>query len=268
MKGEIKMNINDRWLKGIVILITLICVGLGLACGVKRTVRSDLTAESTPSYDFDDLLRIKGKISYDGYINIEDLERTFNLYLPYNDRQDFLSELIEKDSLPFKAMFYIALERADYDKAELTRRSWVYYLTKISNILPDASAVKQKADYQIEKLTSVVGLTDPILVKLRKELVIALEEKKWDDGQKIQNIISGRVKELRPEPVVVHERTSSGKTVVVVKQPSEQHVKVEHVPRYGAEDVGRAISLIEGKGGRLTDKEAGALKMFDILMGR
>jgi len=268
MKGEIKMNINDGWLKGIVILITLICIGFGLACASKMTVRSDIKADTAPSYDIHDLMQLKSKIHSNGYINIEDLERTFNFYLPYDEKQDFFSELLEKDYLPFKAMFYIALEREDYDKAELTKRSWVYYLNKISNILPDSSASKQKADYQIEKLTSVVGLTDPILVKLRKELLIALEEKKWDDCQKIQNIISGRVKELRPEPVVVHERTSSGASVVVVKQPSTQHVKVEHVPTYGAEDVGRAISLLEGKGGMLSDEEAGALKMLDILMGR
>jgi hypothetical protein len=33
-----------------------------------------------------------------------------------------------------------------------------------------------------------VGLTDPILITLRKELVNAVSNKKWDEAQKIQAI--------------------------------------------------------------------------------
>ena len=134
----------------------------------------------------------------------------------------------------------------------------------------DVLGLVQKVDDKISRLTSIVGLTDPMIVTLRKELTAAIKQRKWDEAQKIQNIITARVNELRPpQPQVIYKElpgAGGGKTTVVV--PSEQHIKVEHIPRYGAEDVGRAISLLQGKGGRLTSKEAGALKMLDILMKR
>ena len=206
-----------------------------------------------------------------GYLNLEDLDWVLNDCKHFSlDLQSFMSEVIQNDLLPFKGIFYLALENEDYDAAELTRRSWVYHLKCILKKFSNAHGFEQtqKLNYEIEKLTSIVGLADQILVKLRKEFVIALEQKNWDNAEKIQNIISGRVKELRPEPLVVHEKTPAGKTVVVLKQPSEQHVKVEQIPRYGAEDVGRAISLLQGRGGMLTGKESGTLKVLDILMNR
>jgi len=202
----------------------------------------------------------------------------------------FLADAIENDWLPFKAMFYLSLENENYEKAELIRRSWASNLKKIITRIDkalnprrgfhsnwgeiatgltsqDCDSAKQKASYRIEKLTSVVGLTDSMLVKLRKELAIALKENDWDDAQKIQNIIASRVKELRPpvtQQIVVGQSGSS----TIVQQPSTQHIKVERIPRYGAEDVGRAVSLLQGRSGRLTSKQAGALKFFDILMKR
>ena len=43
----------------------------------------------------------------------------------------FLTDAIENDWLPFKAMFYLSLENENYEKAELIRRSWDSNLKKI-----------------------------------------------------------------------------------------------------------------------------------------
>jgi len=40
------------------------------------------------------------------------------------------------------------------------------------------------------------------------------------------------------------------------------------VPRYGVEDVARALTLIDGRGRQLSAQELGALKLFDILLKR
>jgi hypothetical protein len=181
---------------------------------------------------------------------------------------DYVQELIEKDLLPFKAMFYLSVESENYDKAEIIRRSWIGQLQEIKEVYVERDIIVPHAvNYHIDKLTSVVGLTDSMLVKLRKELSIALKENNWDDAQKIQNIIALRVKELRPsvtQQIVVGQSGSR----TIVQQPSTQHIKVERIPRYGAEDVGRAMSLLQGRGGRLTGKQTGALKFLDILMKR
>ena len=52
------------------------------------------------------------------------------------------------------------------------------------------------------------------------------------------------------------------------QQPSEQYVKVKQIPRYGATDIGRAISILDGKSGRLDPKAEGTLKLLDILLKR
>ena len=220
-----------------------------------------------------------------GYITVDELQFTFNslnrkvYYVGYDfglqsrsrhstAAHDIINTVAEQDLLPFKAMFFLALEKGNYDEAELIRRGWLHCLKKMLAVCKKNEKATMKINYQIEKLTSVVGLTDPMLTTLRKELMVALKEKNWDDSKKIHDLIVARSKQLTPRSKVVQKKTSDGKTVVIVQQPSEQHVKVEHVPRYGAEDVGRAISLLQGRGGSLTSKEAGTLKMLDILMKR
>jgi len=218
----------------------------------------------------------------------------------------------DKDYLSFKGMFYLALQKGDYDEAENIKIIWVDYLNRIADFLKgyhyyynaktgktimsvrelvyssdntnymtgrqyviaiskekdrDVLPIVKKVDAQVQKLTSVVGLADPMLVSLRKELAVAIKNKKWDDAQKIQNIITARTNELRP-PQPQTTVGSSSQTTIVIQQPSEQHIKVERVPRYGAEDVGRAMSLLQGRGGSLTSQEAGTLKLLDIIMGR
>ncbi|UCF82357.1 MAG: hypothetical protein JSV50_14305 [Desulfobacteraceae bacterium] len=131
---------------------------------------------------------------------------------------------------------------------------------------PDVLRLVKKVEGQIQKLTSVVGLTDPMLITLRKELMTAIEHKKWDDAQKIQNLITARVNELRPpQPQVVYKEVPSkgGDTTVVVQEPSEQTVKVKR--SHGAEDFLKAGSLLSGKG--YTSKELGAAKMIDMIFG-
>jgi len=231
---------------------------------------------------------ISQAVSTRGYMTLEELNEVSDAYTRYNtgekgylkaiQAQSLLIETAESDQLPFKAMFYLALEKENYDEAELIRRNWVTCLNTIlqSNDLKTSWLGEQKKinslkiNYQLEKLTRVIGLTDPMLVNLRKEMMTATKEKKWDDVQKIQNIIIAKEDRLRPPPPPAPQIIyRNGQTVVVQpQQPSEQHIIIEQVPRYGAEDVGRAVSLLNGKGGRLTDKQTGALRMFDILMGR
>ena len=213
-----------------------------------------------------------------GYITIDELDplKTFKYKAFYrfgpltalqNEISDFFVELVDKNMLPFKAMFYLSLEKEDYEGAEIIRRNWLKELTilKNSGLLGNSVSI----DLKLDKL-NVIGLADPMLVKLRKELIIPLESKNWDDAQKIQNLIMSRMAELHPPqpPVIYGKRSGSSKTVVVLQQPSKQYVQVEQMPRYGAEDVGRAFSLLGGQGGALTGKEAGALKLLDILLGR
>ena len=92
-----------------------------------------------------------------------------------------LMDATDYDYLPFHPMFYLALEKEDYDDAELIRRSWVSWLYRISEFLgqyrrEDARIDKivERSRFQIEKL-EIVGFTDPLLIRLRKELTSALD---------------------------------------------------------------------------------------------
>lgn len=187
---------------------------------------------------------------------------------------NFLTDAIKNDLLPFKPMFYLSLEKKDYDGAELIRRSWINNLNYLnfcfSRTWTKNPEIKEKVGLQLEKLNTV-GLTDPILITLREELITAIKYKKWDDAHKIQNIITGRVKELQPEQGYTEKKSLEDKMALVEQQtqkPSEQYLQIEQIPRYGATDVARAVSLIKGKGGMLSDKETGALKLLDILLKR
>ncbi len=228
----------------------------------------------------------------------------YSFFHPTDEAYRFLVEAINRELLPFKPIFYLTLEKESFDEAEIVRRNWVSFLNYLTSFfefmnkkIPSSPSAKggkpvdiasavQRIQLQLEKL-SVVGLTDPLLITLRREMVGALKEKRWDDAQKIQNIIVGRVKELTPpvpppqpqvqivEKVIekpvekVVEKVVEKETpqrVVVVQPPSEQHLKVEQLPRYGVTDVGRALSVIGGR--PLSEKDAATLKRFDILLGR
>jgi len=75
----------------------------------------------------------------------------------------------------------------------------------------------------------------------------------------------------QPKPVAQApkvEKEQVKETTVIVQPPAQQHITVEQVPRYGATDVGRVLSLLDGKGGRLDSKTEGALKLLDIFLKR
>ncbi len=219
-----------------------------------------------------------------GYITVDELEEALGAgitkdedYLPHYKAWDVLVTVVEKELLPFEPMFLLGLEKENYGEAEVIRRYWVHCLMKMKNIQRieprpgrafPTNWPTMKINYQIEKLTSVVGLTDGMLIKLRKASTKAMDEEKWKDAETIQNMIAKRVETLRPKPKTKIIYLGNGSTKVVQVQPSEVHVKVEQIPRYGATDVGRAISLLEGKGGRLTSKQEGALKLLDIFLKR
>ncbi len=282
----------------LLLAISLLLIGFGCTSHpyVKREVQQTNIMEKKKL--FANLSRV---IIDRGYMTLDELQETsdsldllrsrgqnkqYEDYLLYPEVHEVLVVALQWDLLPFKAMFYLALEKENYDEAEHLRMTWLNWLLKIEEhcrplcvyvyggrakylragiTCPDV--VKIKISYDIQKLTSVVGLTDPMLVTLRKELMLALKKKNLDDVQKIQSIITARVSELRPPPQIV--QTPSGQTAIIVPQESStKHVQVEQIPRYGATDVGRAISLLQGKGGGLTDKEAGTLKLIDILLKR
>ncbi len=310
----------------LLLAISLLLIAFGCATQQNRIdPRTYTDFEKVHKEKFGHLSNIHQTILSRGYITVDELQETLNslespivhihtispghrhggrhpIHWPDISAKanDIIDAVITKDLLPFKAIFYLALEKENYDEAELIRMNWVNCLNDINEkcknresrimfkkvpsglvlandefiyvpgpLLDCSKTMTQKIHYQIERLISVVGLTDPMLVTLRKELTLALKEKKWDDSQKIQNLITARINELSPpQPQVIHTDASDGQTTVVVERPSEQHIKVEQIPRYGATDVGRAISLLQGKSGRLTDKEAGTLKLIDILLKR
>ena len=111
-------------------------------------------------------------------------------------------------------------------------------------------------------------MTDPMLITLRKDLAEAIKEKKWSDAKNIQDIITGRVNELTAKQPSVIVMPGSGSQNVTVQQPATQHITVEQIPRYGATDIGRAISILDGKGGRLDPKAEGTLRLMDIFLKR
>jgi hypothetical protein len=227
-----------------------------------RTGRTTLT--SRPTADVGTWLSIP-----EPYIRRTKSSFGFGLY---PEACNLFNLAVTNDYLPFRPMFYLAIEKENFDEAELIRRSWINtmkpmreFLLKSCKQSPESQAL-EKINIQIDKL-SIVGLADPTLVTLRKELMFAFKEKKWHDAQDIQNLITARVNELRPPPQVV--QIPGGQTPVIVSQESPpNHIQVEHVPRYGATDVGRAVSLLQGRGGKLTGKEAGTLMFLDILMKR
>jgi hypothetical protein len=199
----------------------------------------------------------------------------------YTEYRNFLKEVVGEDMLPFEAMFYLALEQENYKGAETIRREWLKrllvlkegsYRLMFSQKFQDAlgGMLMSQIEQQIDQLTSVVGLTDPMLIKLRKKLVIAMDKDDWDSAQKIQSIITARTNELRPQQpqVIVQGAPGYGGSNITVQQnmPSVQRHEVQMVPRYGVTDVVRAMNAMEGR--TMTREEAGAAKMLDIILGR
>jgi hypothetical protein len=320
-------------MKKLTSLLAIILLLVGFGCATQQALidpRTYTDFEKVHKEKFGHLSTIHQAIFSRGYITVDELQEMLSslespivrvdivsiwpeaafragycgpVYWPdiSSKANDIIDTVITKDLLPFEAMFYLTLEKENYDEAELIRMNWVNCLNDINEkcknevskimfgkvpsspilanknefthmlrpLLNCSKTMTQRIYYQIERLTSVVGLTDPVLVTLRKELINSLKDKKWDDVQKLQDLITTRTDELKPpHPQVIHTDVSGGQTTVVVERPSEQHIKVEKIPRYGATDVGRAISLLQGKGEDLTDKEAGTLKLIDILLKR
>jgi hypothetical protein len=182
-----------------------------------------------------------------------------NVLLPV--KLKILVDAMEYDYLPFHPMFYLALEKEDYDDAELIRRNWVIWLSRISEFLgpyrnEDAriNKIVERARLQIEKL-EIVGFTDPLLIRLRKELTVALDKKKWDDAQKIQALIVSRTEELRskqprePRPSLA-EKGKDRRPAPSVQTSSEQSgkgSKGEETQRLSADDMGKVMERIGGK---------------------
>jgi hypothetical protein len=200
----------------------------------------------------------------DNYLSPEELNEVYDasvsdLILPA--KLKILVDATDYDYLPFHPMFYLALEKEDYDDAELIRRNWVSWLYQISEFLGQyrheearIGKVIERAKFQIEKL-EIVGFTDPLLIRLRKELTYALDARKWDDAQKIQSLIVSRTDELRskqprePRPSLA-ERGSERKQPPSVQASAEQPdkgAKGEEAQRSGADDMGKVLERIGGK---------------------
>jgi hypothetical protein len=233
--------------------------------------------EKRDSVEINRLNTIKYTMQSRGYMTIEELQEVIDLiHKKPNETRDIFAIAIDKNMLPFRAMFYLSLEKENYDEAELIRMSWISCLYKILSSYGTFLSNDLIARIQLEiKKLEIVGLTDPMLINLRKELAVVLRDKKWDDAQKIQNIITARVKELTPPPqpqiqviekIVERQQVvgSGGQTTVVIQQPDK--IQVEQLPRYGVSDYGRVLSIIGGK--PISSKDAATLKLFDMLTGR
>lgn len=319
--------------KPILLLISLSFISLG--CTLQHTgasrielVKGDVDRVTRMEAQFD---QINKSMIERGYLEVDELEKLVKLnYHRHSDlfwgsfstnvkamwgisrMGDFgwtphisyetLSAAVNREYLPFSRMFYLSIEKENFDEAENIRIAWVHYLNRVANFFKEYAYWENnmgrridiqelcfrktsdpeprisrpyknedshvlellgKIQRQIQNLTNTVGLTDPMLVTLRKELMVALKEKRWDDAQKIQNIITARVKELTPapQPIVIGGGTQ---TPVMVEQPSK--IQVEHLPRYGVSDYARVLSIMGGK--TMTSKDTATLKLFDMILGR
>jgi hypothetical protein len=274
-RGGVKMK---RFVLSLMILLVFV---LGCTVGVNYVSKATREDQDRIFNEKEKRLsNLKQEIVMRGYISIEELQETFDSLKQWRSAatgighyrystaaKEVLSTAIECNLLPFQATFYLALEKESYDEAEVIKRTGIYWLRKLAEEFKFNDPLAIKIDVQIQKFTSIVGLTDPILVKLRKELVITLNDKKWDEAQKIQNVIGGRVRELTssPQPQTIERVVGSGsQTTFVVQQPS--HIQVERIPRYGISDYGRVLGIIGGK--PMNSKDEATLKLFDMLMGR
>ncbi|MEM4244797.1 MAG: hypothetical protein QXR60_01150 [Candidatus Nanoarchaeia archaeon] len=254
-------------------------------------------AQNKPSYSSEavNIFSIRNNMNKRGYMTLEEFKTAVQAIkdVEFVDRDGMrvlarktpesetafsvLAYALKKDLVPYKAMFYLSLENKDYEGAEAIRRDWVrnlkflhyWFSTSPITINHDYGLI-EKVGSEIQKLEAT-GLTDPLLITLREELVAAVKEKKWDDAQKIQNIILGRTKELQQETRCDAKNSLEDKVRIVGQtnqKPTEYNLKIENIPRYGAEDIGRALLLLEGKTDKLSPKAEGTLKLIDILLKR
>jgi hypothetical protein len=186
----------------------------------------------------------------------------------FNNRWNKIKKGGRNDTIQLKEINAMGGIRGQYGPFPLIPEMY----TKIKFIFEKLDGIVMKIQHRLGKL-QIVGLTDPMLINLRKELTLALRDKKWDDVQKIQNIITARVKELTPstplQPQIQMIETpqvvgSGGQTTVAVQQPDK--IQIEQLPRYGVSDYGRVLSIIGGR--TMSDKDAATLKLFDMLIGR
>jgi hypothetical protein len=218
----------------------------------------------------------------EGFVTPDQLNKIIYEISDPNLKDKLVTEITNKNLIPFRGMFFMALEKESYEEAELIRQGWVNYLKRMNECVSNQE-VKARIRYRLEKL-DVTGLTDPMLIGLRKELATALTNKNWDAANKIQDLITKRVAEVKPaspppspqiQPVIVQvppaapsQSESRSQVTSNVNEPGALKHEVQAVPRYGFKDVGRAVSLLDGKGGNLTSKQLGVLTLFDILTGR
>ena len=201
----------------------------------------------------------------------------------YEEASSLFTALINNELLPFKPLLYLELEKEDYTKAEIVRTNWEIFLRSIQgffiNVHSSRAYTSWSNNYNESESIAALEKTrvqlhnisipfDPILIKLRREFIQSVNEKRWDDANKIQNIITQKVNEITPSKVVekVVDKQTPGGNIVVVQQPSEQHIKVEQIPRYGVSDYARVLSIMGGK--QINPKDAATLKLFDMLIGR
>ena len=251
-----------------------------------------------------------------GYVTEQELDYLNTLYLScYDDNvhirivaRSCMVSLYGQGFFPFRPMFYLALEEENYEEAERIRRKWVSSLRLVVKGLEKVGGIYSKnapgcedmsrqerlgnpkcnvrpkylnqAREEISKL-DIVGLADPMLNSLRKDLKVALTNKDWDNATKIQNLINMRVNELKAtapsETTLAYNRSfeggdsgGSGGNVNITVQgaPSKQRIEVQNVPRYGVSDVARAMDVLAGKNMNVTEREKGTLKLMDIFLGR
>jgi hypothetical protein len=128
--------------------------------------------------------------------------------------------------------------------------------------------------YDIDKLSKVVGLTDPDLMDLRSEYKIAKEKKDWDTATKIQQLINLKIAEIKAgSPEKEPSETRSPQIVQIVERPSGQantieipkEIVLKHTTKKGLLDIGSAVSIMSGR--PLANDLKGGLMLMDALLG-
>jgi hypothetical protein len=176
---------------------------------------------------------------------------------------------------PYRDLMAGALENGQFDEAEALRRVWVANIDIYSRACALEALERSRADALSRRLDSVVGLTDPILVNLRRNLLAAIDSSNTPEVARLQGVIATRVLELRPPPpppapVVVAPPTPTAVTTNVnTNATASSTINVQAPPRPppSAEAIGDAVSGMLGHHGVRDNRARSGLRLLDLITG-
>ncbi|UCF56234.1 MAG: hypothetical protein JSW15_09080, partial [Deltaproteobacteria bacterium] len=112
----------------------------------------------------------------------------------------------KKDQLNFIYGFSKALENKNYKEAEIVRVRWISFLKDWQDYFKPNSREQLAIRYDINRLSKIIGLTDPDLMDLRNEYRIAKWNKDWNTALKIQQLINMKLEEIQKLPPPTSEK--------------------------------------------------------------